>query len=46
MDLYSELNGFCIFTLGFLYGYQNDPMIAIMIFRDSNKIALKTIVTC
>jgi hypothetical protein len=28
-------------TLGFLYGYQNDPMIDIMIFRDSNKIELK-----
>jgi hypothetical protein len=38
MDLYCELNGFCILTLGFLHGYQNDPMIDIMIFRDSNKI--------
>jgi hypothetical protein len=36
MDLYCELNEFCILTLGFLYGYQNDPMIDIMIFRDLN----------
>jgi hypothetical protein len=38
MDLYCELNGFCILTLNFLYGVQNDPMIDIVIFRDSNKI--------
>jgi hypothetical protein len=38
MDLYCELNGFFILTLGFLYGFQNDPMIDIMIFRDSNEI--------
>jgi hypothetical protein len=42
MDLYCEPNGFCILTLGFLYGYQNDPMIDIMIFRDSNKIEFKS----
>jgi hypothetical protein len=41
MDLYCELNRFCILTLGFLCDYQNDPMIDIMIFRDSNKIEFK-----
>jgi hypothetical protein len=40
MDLYCELNGFCILTIGFFYGYQNDQMIDIMIFRDSNKIKI------
>jgi hypothetical protein len=42
MDLYCELNGFWILILVFLYGYQNDPMIDIMIFRDSNKTEFKT----
>jgi hypothetical protein len=38
MDLYSELNGFFILTLGFLYGYQNDPMIDIMILGTQIKL--------
>jgi len=46
MDLYYELTGFCILTLGFLYGHQNDPMINIMIFGTQIKLNLKNIVKC